>query len=200
MSSPTYTLTQKDLLELKYWLAYADMEDHRNKIRLYCEAFGVSDLDVESVLEVGPGPLLGILPHIKADVKVGIDPLFHAYEAVSLMPPDSGFQLFSVPFETWDTGRRFDAAFCVDALDHGEMGARMIPQISKFLKPSGRLYLHVHLRPIELLNLIHDHPVTHAGVNNAIRQAGLVEVKCEIYPNDVDGKFCEALLGIWEKP
>lgn len=197
---PTYTLTQKDLLELKYWLAHADMDDHRNKIRLYCEAFGVSELDMESALEVGPGPLLGILPHVKASVKVGVDPLFHAYEAVGLMPPDSGFQLFNVPFETWDTGRRFDAVFCVDSLDHGEMGTEILQRIANLLKPGGRLYLHVHLRPEELLNLIHDHAITNADLNAGLQNAGLVEVKRESYPNDIDGKFCEAIVGIWRKP
>ena len=196
-----FNLSQKDLLELKFWYS-ADMEYQLNKMKLYLEALDVPEqTKFKSVLEIGCGPHLGILPLVDSEVKVAVDPLLDAYYATSLLDfkQHPEIILFSKPFEDWDTAYKYEAIFCLDALDHGEMGFQLLPKIINLLAPGGRFYLHVHFRPKDYINLIHDHQLTEQQLDDTLSSLNLIEVKRKIYENDIDGQFCQALVGIWEK-
>jgi hypothetical protein len=195
-------LNQKDSLELKWWKT-ADQEYQRNKMLVYLEEFGLGpNPKTPDVLEIGTGPLLGLLPYFNAPTRVGIDPLLDIYQQEGLLPAAEAakYSLFSVPFETWTTSYRYHTIVSADALDHGDMGFQLVPKIAGLLAPGGRFYLHVHLRPKELLNLIHDHQLTQAQLNTQLSQTDLIQEKRVILPHDVDGQFCETLVGIWQKP
>lgn len=197
-----YNLSQKDLLELKFWYT-ADMEYQLNKMKEYLKVFGVTDeTHFTDVLEIGCGPHLGLLPFLNSKIKVGIDPLIDAYQATGLLDREvaKNYSLFSVRYEDWDTAHKYNAIFCADALDHGEMGFQLVPKIAGMLASKGRFYLHVHLRPKDYINLIHDHQLTQEQLDIQLSSLNLIEVERKLYENDIDGQFCQALVGIWEKP
>lgn len=200
----TLIRTHKDLLEFLWWKTPNEENSEAargNKMLQYLEAFGLTLATYfPRALEIGTGPKLGMLSIINADMKVGVDPLYDAYLADGLMVRDHGMALFSEPFEDWGTAEKFEAIFCIDALDHGDLGFQYIPRMVHYLTPGGRLYLHAHLRPIDLLNLIHDHQLHEEDLNTELALTALKEIKRVVYENDIDGKFCKTIVGVWEKP
>lgn len=197
-----HTLTTKQLLELKFWLT-DDLEAERVKLRRYIEVFGLRDGLTGEVLEIGTGPLWGLLPFVRSPRpyrQTGIDPLYPAFEDVGILEDRGGVQRIDQPFELWDTNETFDHILTTNALDHGEMGFYLIPKIWRMLKPGGRFYMHVHLRPPDLLNLVHDHCLTEAQLDKQLGFTNLKKIVRQVYKDDVDGGFCPALVGIWGKP
>ena len=197
-----FNLTLKQLLELKYWL---NCDRHAGELALrdvYLKVFGLDKLDLtrHEVLEVGTGPFWGLLPRFDCKKKVGVDCLYDAYHHLNLLDERGGVMMVSEPFESWETNDTFDLIVTTNALDHGEMGFYLMPKLWRMLRPGGRLYMHVHLRPADMLNLIHDHSLTQAQLDRHLGYTNLVEVSRTIYPNDVDGAFCETLVGVWSKP
>lgn len=212
---------QKDLLELKYWIraelmpresieygsAHPDSKEHQKQMQKeYLTAFDLVLDPSNSVLEIGCGPYWGMLTDAEcraASLCVAVDPLIEAFNQLGLLENEErgDIRYYSVPFEQWDTDLTFDAILCANALDHGEMGFHLLPKIARLLKPGGRFYLHVHLRPQELLNLVHDHSLTVESLDKHLSYTPLVEVRRTITPQDpIAGFDCPTLIGIWEKP
>jgi SAM-dependent methyltransferase len=213
------TLSQKDLLELKYWIRaevldpsdfHPDFDDpyrdgrrqQRAMQNEYLEAFEVVTDETDTILEIGTGPYWGMLPHIEASLRVAVDPLIEAFDQLGILEERGDIQYYSQPFEQWDPGElTFDAILCANALDHGEMGFHLFPKIARLLNPGGGFYLYVHLRPPELLNLLHDHSLTKASLDKHLSYTDLKEVRREIRPrDDIAGWDCPTLIGIWQKP
>lgn len=196
-------LTRKDEMELHYWTHSEHNEYHRAKLAMYLWAFGHYN-NPQSVLEIGCGPFGGVLPLIhRAPHRVGIDPLVEEYRKAGFLPTIPGVTFLAAHFESWNNpgNERFDAIFAADALDHGEMGFDLIPWIASLLNPGGRFFMHVNLRPTGRLNAIHDHCLTEEQLNTALAQTPLIELRREIYPDDIDGTFeCPTLVGVWERP
>lgn len=190
-------MTEKDRLELLFWTRI-DPAMHLAKYELYMAEWGYEDAD--SVFEIGVGPYSGFLPYIKASRKVGLDPLIEAYRDAGIFRECTDVEYVCKYFENFDTVEKFDAVLCADTLDHGDLDFHVVPRIASFLKPGGKFYLHVHLRPKNKLNLIHDHSLKAEKLNEALQKTALVEDKRVILPNDIDGKFCEALVGVWHLP
>lgn len=186
-------LTRKDRYELAYWRG-TDLDMHRRKMPMYLAAWGYEDVD--SVLEIGTGPLGGFLPIIQAKRKAGIDPLYEGYESAGLLERCDA-EYICARFEEFETDERFDAVLSADGLDHGEMGFAVIPKIRRLLKPGGAFYMHVHIRPKHLLNFAHA-PMREADLGGHL--GDLIEVRREILPNDIDGRYCAALVGVWKSP
>lgn len=193
-------MRRKDEMEIQYW-KQADLECHRAKMSIYLWAFGFYGMP-ESILEIACGPLGGILPLlIRAKRRVGIDPLCDEYRACGLMSDAPGVEYISAHYEEWATDEKFDAVFACDALDHGEMGFFLVPKLASMLNPGGRLYVHVNLRPTSKLNAIHDHKLTIEQLDAALKKTALVELRRDIYPEDVDNSYdCPTLVGVWELP
>jgi SAM-dependent methyltransferase len=203
-------LTRKDEMELHYWKVTENREYHRAKMALYLWAFGFFRYP-KRVLEIGCGPFGGFLPLLdRAALRVGVDPLVGEYRRAGLLTDAEGITYVADHFETWSSSGRpgsagvlFDAIFAADALDHGEMGFETIPRLAEILAPGGRLYVHVNLRPADRLNAIHDHSLTVAQLDAALDRAyagpRLTELRREIFPEDIDGTFCESLVGVWER-
>jgi len=191
-------LTAKDQHELSFWRREGarEMPEHRRTLLAYMEWFGVRAAD--SVLEVGIGPGGGIIPHLPARRKVALDPLISEYVkdcGLILLP---GIEYATSRFEDWQTEETFDAIVSTNTIDHGELGFHIMPRFRSLLKPGGRLYLHVHLRPEELLNTGHDHSLTVEQLDEALIGSGLNELRREVLPADLDGWPCPTLMGVWE--
>jgi SAM-dependent methyltransferase len=214
------TLTQKELLELKFWTraelldgsGHPDGRDAQKRMQLrYLEALGLiarGSLDPIfrvpdwHVLEIGAGPYWGMLAHIQAELRIAVDPLIDAFEKLAILDPRGDIRYYAEAFEQWDPAEHaFDAILCANALDHGEMGFHLLPKIARLLKPGGRFHLHVHLRPPELLNLLHDHSLTAESLDKHLSYTPLVEVRREWWDRDyIAGWDCPTLIGIWQKP
>ena len=198
-----------DQHELNYWRNASPqlIEEERGRLSIYLRAFGLPKYngastavaDVKSILEIGVGPLGGVLPLLPARRKVGIDPLFSAYREIGLFKEQPGIEYVESYFEQWCTEERFEQIVSTNALDHGNLSFQIIPAIARLLAPRGRFYLHVHLRTPELLNAGHDHLMTIESLEEALQQTSLVEIKRNIYEHDIDGQFCRALVAIWEQ-
>lgn len=199
-----FSLTHKDLLELKFWLT-CNIEQERKNNKDCIKAFGIDifprwlERPGNSVLEVGTGPTWGVLPCVSnAHRRVAVDPLIDVFDAVGILEDRQGIHFYSEAFEKWDTNDKFDAIFCINSLDHGEMGFHLMPKFSALLKSGGHLFIHVDLRPPELLNLIHDHSLTIEQLDRNLSFTDLIELK---RMTGVDGELdCLHLAGIWRKP
>lgn len=205
-----FNLTHKELLELAFWLR-CDMEAEGVQLFRYLDVLKIPPPEKEigellsrslprQILEIGTGPHWGLLPFIEADLKFGCDPLYPEYEAVGILEERNGIRRVDEPFESWDTNQTFDLILTTNALDHGEMGFYLIPKIWRMLKPGGRFYLHVHLRPEELKNLLHDHPLTLEQLHKHLDYTNLIAERLEVLPQDLDGFQSQTLIGVWRKP
>jgi len=195
-----FTLTHKDLLELKFWLTCDVQQELKENLRCR-DLFGLSAVNINqssSVLEIGTGPNWGLLPFINADRRVAVDPLINLFDASGILAERGDIQYYSEAFERWDTDEKFDVIFCINALDHGEMGFHLLPKLSAILKSKGRLFIYVHLRPPELLNLIHDHCLTVEQLDRNLRFTDLIEIGRKFEIESV--LQCQALIGVWRKP
>lgn len=200
-------LTHKDLLELKFWLT-CDKNEERVKNYNYLDLFGVPKKapapwifgEQTSVLEIGTGPMWGLLPYMAADRKVAIDPMINAYDALGILEDRVDIQYYSEEFEKWDVNDKFNAIVCANSLDHGEMGFHLMPKFSALLKSGGYLMIYVQLRRQEDLNLIHDHCLTIEQLNRNLSYTDLKEIKRNVLEIDQDPPFCPSVIGIWQKP
>lgn len=196
-----FALTHKQLLELKYWAHYDKAAEYALRDR-YMDLFGLDRLDLtqHDVLEIGTGPLWGLMSRIDARYMYAVDPLYDAYHAIGVLEPKPACLAVCEPFEHWETNQQFDVIVTTNALDHGEMGFYLLVKMWRMLKRGGRLYLHVHLRPADMLNLLHDHSLTEEQLDRHLAYTNLVEMRRETFDKDVDGNFCKALVGVWTKP
>lgn len=215
-----FKLTQKDLLELAFWHT-CNLKEEQDKLPQYLSIWGnphsyfkhskqcssenggeicTCHIASKSVLDIGCGPKWGFLKSLTATHRVAVDPLLDVYHASGLTDDRQDIFAVSQSFEHWDTDRTFDAIFTANALDHGEMGFYLLPKMWRMLKPAGRIYLHVHLRSHDMLNLVHDHSLTEEQFDKHLSYTNLVQVERKIFENDIDGNFCKALVCILEKP
>jgi 2-polyprenyl-3-methyl-5-hydroxy-6-metoxy-1,4-benzoquinol methylase len=196
-----FHLTHKQLLELKYWAHFDKDAEYKLRDR-YMELFGLDTLDLKrhDVLEIGTGPLWGLLSRIDAARMYAVDPLYEAYRAIGVLENKPACIAVCEPFEHWETNLQFDVIVTTNALDHGDMGFYLMVKMWRMMKRGGRLYIHVHLRPPDMLNLLHDHCLTEAQLDRHLANTDLVEMRREIHDRDVDGNFCRALIGVWTKP
>ena len=193
-------MTAKDAYELEYWKS-TDPIKHLRKYEMYLERWKFWHSH-RKVIEIGTGPYSGFLPFVTAEHKVGVDPLYDAYKQAGIFLRYPGIQYRCSGLEDVkpSTGLQgFDALLCADCLDHGDLDFRMIPKLSALLIWGGKIYLHVHLRPKNKLNMAHDHAMLESDLDEALAKTTLKEVRREILPTDIDGKFCPALMAVWSK-
>lgn len=195
-------MTRQDEHEIEYWTNATPeiLQEEERRLVLMAALFPMPAA-VGSILEIGVGPQGGLLPFVLARRKVGIEPLASKYLELGFPAPDYGVEMVEEYFEKWESEEKFDVIVCTNALDHGAMGFHSLAAIDRHLAPAGEFYLHVHLRPAELLNAGHDHSLTVEQLDGALAcMPWWKEQKREFYDNDVDGKFrCRTLVGVWRK-
>lgn len=188
-------MNAKDHYELDYW-KQANVEERITEYRAYLAAWNYKP--AVSVIEIGCGPFGGCLSLIDAERKVAVDPLIDEYCSLGLWKYCTAAS-YGVKVEQFTAAGQFDAVITANAIDHGELDFGIIPKLASFLKPGGRLYIHVHLRPESMLNEGHDHALKEADLDKHL--GDLVEIKRVVLPHDVSGKGdYPALVGVWQKP
>lgn len=191
-------MTEKDRRELQYWKTDGVRTKTKKTYEKYLEVLRYDD-SAKSVLEIGPGPFLGILPLVSAERKVAVDPLLVEYARSEILSVPAGIELDCTTFETFESNERFDSIVSTDSLDHGNMGFWLFPKICNLLNKGGVFYLHVHLRPRQMLNGLHDHQMLEEELDGELEALPMVEVHRRIWPYDIGSDFCAALVGAWRK-
>lgn len=186
-------MNAKDQFEMEHW-THTNLKRRLLQYPIYLTAWNYQQVD--RVLEIGCGPLGGFLSLLDASVKVGVDPLIEDYKKAGVWSNCAG-TFHSCTFEEFNTPDKFDAILSANVLDHGNLGFSWVGKMVSMLNPGGRLYLHVHLRTKEQLNVGHDHLLFEAQLDQEVY--GLREVMRYKSPKDIvaDGKY-EALIGVWE--
>jgi SAM-dependent methyltransferase len=186
----------KDDYELDYWLRVKDV-DLSGRYKSMVELFNLSE-DVGDILDVGCGPRGGILPYVKGNKKVGLDPLIQGYRDNELL--SEGIDFVQGTAEEPNITDLFDTIVCANALDHGNSTFQSIKSLSKLLRSGGKLYIHVHLREFEQLNEGHDHLMPLSGFEDVVRETRLTKRWEIIYADDPLEHCYRTLVCCLEKP
>lgn len=192
----------KDNANVRFWVGRSTKTQyHLDKYGDYLNAWGCGVTDpVDSILEIGVGPYGGFLPLIKARRKVGLDPCISRFREAGILREYADVEYVDQHLEEFASTEKFDRIVTADVLDHGRLGFGNIPSIAAMLKPGGKLYIHVQLRPAKYLNSGHDHCLTLEQLDAALKDTTLVEQRRELYPHDIlnDSPF-PAVVAVWSK-
>ena len=156
----------------------------------YLEKFNNPDCKGKIVLDIGCGALGGVLSLIEADKKIAIDQLIDHYKNLGIFNW-SGSYLNNDATKIDLPDNYADIIFCCNALDHCfeiESPRKIIKEIHRILKPGGLLYIYVHLRKGDQLNLMHFYGIEEGDLNRWITD--FERVRWEILENDY----------VWERP
>jgi SAM-dependent methyltransferase len=182
--------------ELDYWRRVKTGHRERYEKMLDMWRYDLAD----SVLEVGTGPYDGFLPLLSTSSKrVGYDPLWPDYEGEGIAPARRpGIERVA---ECPTTPSEFAAVLSMNAIDHGDSDETAVATMAQLLQPGGRLYLHVHLRREDQLNIGHDHCLRGELLLNRAKEAGLREVRWTVYERDpIEDCAYRTFVAVWEKP
>ena len=126
-----------------------------------------------TAVDIGCGPLGGILPYVNAKYKIGIDPLMHEYGKLYSDSTDI-ILLASMAEKIHLVSATADACYCINVLDHTSKPYQALAEIFRILKPGGYLAFCVDIGGTK------KHPV-------------------KIYKNDLDNFFAKHIFKITEK-
>lgn len=166
-----------------------DLTDRYEKL---IEIWGIEG-NLGEVLEIGTGPRGGVLPFVRGSRKVGLDPLYEEYKVRGLLIefPNIEYREGCIEKIAWDD--QFDTVLTANTLDHGESDFRSLRNIARLLKLGGQLFLHVHLRRLDQLNVGHDHILTLEQYEDQIVSNGFKEEWRRIYETDplapIEGRY-----------
>jgi cyclopropane fatty-acyl-phospholipid synthase-like methyltransferase len=179
---------EKEAFEVEYWLACDKQSYVRDVYPKMIQLFGLDK--VGSILEVGTGPLGGILPYVSSPRKVGLDPAYVRYKEEGLLVEFDDIQYVLGFAESTHPDEKFDTIVAINSLDHGDSSFDSIDNLSSMLEPGGKMFLHVHLRQPHELNIGHDHALKEADFFAAVKRNHLKILRCDIFETDpLDEKY-----------
>lgn len=192
-------MASKQDIEISYWESHRGQESYFFSKYLLLLKHWDLPCSVGSVLDVGCGPLCGFLPHLIAEKKVGIEPLFGEYKRRGLISFDSGITLMEGHAESFFTEDKFDLILCADAIDHGDCTFDSIRNIVRSMKTGSTFCLHVHLRTREQLNEGHNHLMSLDELDKVTNECGLKNRMLKFFEECpyTGGKY-KTLIGKWE--
>lgn len=195
--------------ELDYWKGYVlnpkpeDINNPKDMNTRYLTTWGVLGRSFGKTLDIGCGPLSGLLSYVDATDKHAIEPLLNEYREFGVFNEELGKGVtFHVErIEDSKLKTKFDTIFAANVLDHGDSSFSSIDVISKLLKKGGRLYIHVHLRKESELNIGHDHALKEEDLLAKIESNKLKVIMHEVFDQDpVElGVTYHTLIGVYEK-
>jgi hypothetical protein len=189
------------MTELAHWMGAKYSEYSDAYVRALNEfPVDTNEFDGKNVAEIGTGPFGGFLPFLKAKKKVSIDPMHDEYEKNDAFLGFKDIEYMTVEFDKEEWKPEFDAIFCKNALDHGDMSFETLPRIASALKDSGKFYLMVNLRIESELNPCHDHSLTVEDFRKYVGEAKLTVLKEDIWATDkIHGDVYKTLCAILQK-
>jgi SAM-dependent methyltransferase len=148
------------------WKTKKDKDQSLNRYQIYLKRL-TPDTKDKVVIEIGCGAFGGVLSLIDAKEKIAIDPLINKYKEIGVWSYDGKYLV--------EDGKRVplpdnyaDVVFSLNTLDHcfkPENSARVASEYKRLLKTGGRLYIHVHLRTGDQLNVYHLYGVEEKELN-----------------------------------
>lgn len=182
--------------------AFKELGKYQDAYVRSLKEFGVKPEDYKNknILEIGTGPFGGFLPYFQSKVKVSVDPMHDVYRDDEIFIGFKDITYVTEEFEkaTFDT--KFDAVFCKNALDHGDMSFATLKDIAKVMAPGGKFYLMVNLRLPSELNACHDHSLTIEDFRKYAQESGLTVLKEDIWENDkIHGDVYRTLCAVLQK-
>lgn len=104
------------------------------------------------VVDIGSGPLGGIVRGFDCKIGIAIDPLNNQFEKIGWIIQDKCFIPLVAPAESLPLIGNFADIVCtMNALDHMKNVDRAISEMVRILKIGGRLYINVDLRKKHLI-------------------------------------------------
>ena len=99
-----------------------------------------------AVVDIGCGPD-GLIFHLEARRRVGIDPLILSYRNLTSLPTQTSIVqgcAENLPF----SDEAFDFALCINMLDHTIVPGDVLCEISRVLRPGGLAFVQVYTTPV----------------------------------------------------
>jgi len=172
----------KDEYELEFWKATHTSSQHMVAYNWILNFWGLKE--TKSILEIGTGPLSGILPLISSEFKVGVDPLYETFIREDLFFRHLDIHYIQGQVETIAFNYLFKTIVTINALDHGESTFDSIDNLVSLLEVNGKLYIHVNLRRLDQLNLGHDHMLTLDDFNSVVSRNNLKIHSHNVFESD----------------
>jgi len=199
-----------DYSEIGYWQGKSsnvdNLYDHEiSRSRDYYKYFD-QFLEIRrynKVLDIGCGPIGGILDLLNADEKWAVEPIYSQYKEKSIwLPKSENLIIKETTCEDMEDvpDDYFDAVFTMNAIDHGSDIELCFKQVHKVLKSGGLFYLHVHCRKREELNKLHRQAFDDSMLLEMLANVGLKELKHRLYPSDpIPSNRYQTFMGVFEK-
>jgi len=141
------------------------------------------------MLDIGCGPLCGMLSIFPRASGVGIDPLAALYNEVWASPYVI-YNWVEAEKQLMCRGKQWaDMAWCIDVLDHCKEPASVLECTARLLKPGGLLYLYVDMRPEAKRNLLHPNPMTAERLRCLLKPEWEIREEREYKLDPVKGRY-----------
>ena len=149
--------------EIRWWQRYLKRKpitDYLQWKRAYWKTFlqqiGVTLKDDENVLDAGCGPA-GIFTILKDQKVDAVDPLLDQYEEKlghfqKLDYPYVSF--FSEPFEAFQSDKKYDKVFCLNAINHVDDLQFCFEKLVKLTKSGGQLVVSIDAHNYQLFKSV----------------------------------------------
>ena len=112
----------------------------------------INDANGKIVVDIGSGPLGGIIREMNCKIGIAIDPLNNKYERMGWIVEEKGFIPMVAPGESLPLIDGYADIVCtMNALDHMMNVDQAMKEMARVLKPSGKLYIKVDLRKKHLI-------------------------------------------------
>ena len=112
----------------------------------------INDANGKIVVDVGSGPLGGIIREMNCKIGIAVDPLNNKYEKMGWIVEEKSFIPMVAPGESLPLIDEYADIVCtMNALDHMMNVDQAIKEMARVLKPSGKLYIQVDLREKHLI-------------------------------------------------
>lgn len=121
-------------------LKFSTQEEVQKSLEDYCKG--------KTVVDIGSGPLGGLLTILNYRLGVSIDPLAKRYEKIGWVKERSPNHIY-IEASVEDIPLLDNFADCVctkNALDHGQNTIKAMQEMVRILKTGGRLYINVDFR------------------------------------------------------
>ncbi len=186
---------------LKYEFNYWALTYHKHSEEKYLKYFEIWKLDPSvnygSVLEIASGPFLGVLPLIKAESKIAIDPNFGRFVRYNMLRNQDSIARVNKDFNDCSYIASFDTVFL--GSNSNLVNLLVFEKVFESLKSKGSFYLHSHIRKKSQFRP----NILLSRVIKELSLVGFKEVWSKFYPIDPIPQYIgtprSVLVGEWKK-